>query len=217
MVAETESLDDLVKEKSIRFVGMGSGAAALALPATAALSLCAFSYLVSWAAKRDEIREIIIIPETVLEVFVTVGWWSAFVGLALLTLLIFLSFYPLRAIRLWFPTEKNRSVRRTGLRAVRRWKRLARASFTPVKSARRERVYPGLRSAKVDGGHLVLRLRLPEDRVPGTREKWLDLAANELKSELRVRAVQVGNLDGRHATLVVTVRDLTEEARGVEL
>lgn len=217
MVAETESLDDLVKEKSIRFAGMGSGASFLAIPAAAALGVGGISYLVSWAARRDEIREIITIPDTVLDVFGTVGWWAGIAALALFTLLILLSIYPLRAFRLWFPTEKNRSVRRTGLRAARRWKRLARASFSPVRSADRARVYPGLRSAKVDGGHLVLRLRLPEDRVPGTREKWLETAANELKSELRVRAVQVGKLDGRYASFFVIVRDLTEEARGVEL
>lgn len=217
MAPNSESFDDLREEKGIRYAGMGSGTSLLVIPAAGALGVCGISYLVRGAAKRDEIREIITLPDAVLDVFGTVGWWSAFAALALFTLLILLSIYPLRAFRLWFPTQENRHVRRVGLRAARRWKRLARASFSPVRSARRERVYPGLRSAKVDGGHLVLRLRLPEDRVPGTREKYLETAANELKAELRVRAVIVGKLDGRHATLFITVRDLTEDVREVEL
>lgn len=217
MVADADTLDDLREDKGVRFAGMGAGASALALPAFAALALCAFSYLVRWALARPEVRGITNIPDVVPEVLTLVGWWSGIIGLALLTFLIFLSFYPVRAITLWFPTNKNQHVRRTGLRAARRWKRFARASFLPVRSAKRERVYPGLRSAKVVGGKLALRLQLPADRVPGTREKWLDSAANELKAELRVRAVQVGKLQGRYATYFVTVRDLTEEARGVEL
>lgn len=217
MAPNSESFDDLHEDKRIRYAGMGSGAAALAIPAVAALALCGISYLVRWALARPEVREITNIPDVVSEVLSTVGWWTGLAALALWILLIFLSFYPVRATRLWFPTEKNREVRRTGLRAARRWKRLARACFTPVRSARRELVYPGLRSAKVGGGKLALRVQLPEDRVPGTREKYLDSAANELKAELRVRAVQVGKLQGRYATLFVTVRDLTEESREVEL
>lgn len=220
-MARTDTLDDLLEDKGVSYAGMGSGASALAAPGMVTFGVCLVaymaSYLVRWVSNRDEIRELVDIPPVVSEVLATVGWWSGLVGLVLVLVLIALSIYPLRAIQLWFPTEKNRHVRRTGLRAARRWKRLARASFSPVISPGRERVYPGLQRVKVDGGHLVLRLRLPDDRVPGTRDKWLDSAANELKSELRVRSVRVENLDGRYASFFVTVRDLTEESRGVEL
>lgn len=214
--------EELVGEREERFAGGGlSLSSGLGTCAVVLAAVSAVLYGLRWGLGVPQIQDHVAIPEWLPSGLGTWGLWSGCLAGVMALGAILIALYPVKAMRLWLPSTGNKDVRRVGLRIGRRWRQYFRASFTPVRARNGDWVYPGLESVRMaDDGRLMVRLRLPDQKVPNGRGPWITAAAEELKAELGgVKAVEVerDSLHGRYAILYVVVRDLTMDTRQVEL
>lgn len=154
------------------------------------------------------------------------GWperlnhWATWIGIGTgvyLAIVLFCWRYPWVAREFWVPRAEVRHTRKTALRLARRWPAVVRATFKPIKH-RGTDYLPGLRALIRWGeAEFGLHVLLPENMGKVDREEWLNAAAKSLKFELGVEEVSVLTVQERGASFAVIVRDLTEEAREVQL